>query len=634
MSMREAPLPRFLNRSLETVFAAICLSLVATLGAEAGSATWNSNPATSDWNTATNWTPPTVPEQDADTATFGVSNTTSILNSNKLEIAGINFVPGASTYTITWITQRSVMLVGNGVTNNSGVTQNFIVGNSMGPKQATLTFAGAANAGSMTSYTNYGFAGSITFQDESSAGSAALVNSVSNSAGEGGLIQFTGSSTADHASFVNSANSSSAVPGQINFFDSAQAGFATFANPGGMPLGHGGLIQFYGTATAGHGVFTCEGGEGTDAPGALLWIYDGASAGNASFAANGGQTEGARGSEIYLTTGADAGDATFAINGGQAAGALGGIVGCGAINGNATFLVNGATVSGATGATLLASGLENATIVVNPSANGGGPAQVQVSGPTVGAEIKLLGDGALFVRSLAVSVGSIEGDGPISIGRNNLSIGSNNLSTTLSGTITGGNDGRGGILTKIGTGTLTLTGANTYPGGTVVEAGILLANNTVGSGTGTNTVQVNGGTFGGGGKVSGRVIVGTGSGPGAILGPGARGVVPGTLTIKSNLTLMSDATYKCTLDSRTNSADQAKAKGVTIQGAQILFDDRSNTVLTAGTVFTVVSNTSRAPITGTFSNLPDGSTVTIGNNTFQANYEGGDGNDLTLTVVP
>ena len=33
-------------------------------------------------------------------------------------------------------------------------------------------------------------------------------------------------------------------------------------------------------------------------------------------------------------------------------------------------------------------------------------------------------------------------------------------------------------------------------------------------------------------------------------------------------------------------------------------------------------------------NLPDGATITSGNNTFQANYEGGNGNDLTLTVVP
>jgi len=37
---------------------------------------------------------------------------------------------------------------------------------------------------------------------------------------------------------------------------------------------------------------------------------------------------------------------------------------------------------------------------------------------------------------------------------------------------------------------------------------------------------------------------------------------------------------------------------------------------------------------GTFSNLADGAIVTIGSNTFQANYEGGDGNDLTLTVLP
>jgi hypothetical protein len=37
---------------------------------------------------------------------------------------------------------------------------------------------------------------------------------------------------------------------------------------------------------------------------------------------------------------------------------------------------------------------------------------------------------------------------------------------------------------------------------------------------------------------------------------------------------------------------------------------------------------------GTFANLADASTITIGSNTFRADYEGGDGNDLTLTVVP
>ena len=54
----------------------------------------------------------------------------------------------------------------------------------------------------------------------------------------------------------------------------------------------------------------------------------------------------------------------------------------------------------------------------------------------------------------------------------------------------------------------------------------------------------------------------------------------------------------------------------------------------SGTVFTAISNTAAGPIAGAFSNLPDDSTITIGNNSFQANYQGGDGNDLTLTVVP
>jgi hypothetical protein len=57
-------------------------------------------------------------------------------------------------------------------------------------------------------------------------------------------------------------------------------------------------------------------------------------------------------------------------------------------------------------------------------------------------------------------------------------------------------------------------------------------------------------------------------------------------------------------------------------------------VLTAGTVFPIISNTASTPIAGTFSNLSDGSTLTVGSNNYQVSYEGGEGNDLTLTVVP
>jgi hypothetical protein len=50
--------------------------------------------------------------------------------------------------------------------------------------------------------------------------------------------------------------------------------------------------------------------------------------------------------------------------------------------------------------------------------------------------------------------------------------------------------------------------------------------------------------------------------------------------------------------------------------------------------FTVISNVSSVPIDGTVANLPDGATITVNGATLQASYEGGDGNDPTLTVVP
>lgn len=52
----------------------------------------------------------------------------------------------------------------------------------------------------------------------------------------------------------------------------------------------------------------------------------------------------------------------------------------------------------------------------------------------------------------------------------------------------------------------------------------------------------------------------------------------------------------------------------------------------SGTLFTLIRNTASIPISGSFANLADSATITVGNNTYKANYEGGDGNDLALTV--
>ncbi len=84
-----------------------------------------------------------------------------------------------------------------------------------------------------------------------------------------------------------------------------------------------------------------------------------------------------------------------------------------------------------------------------------------------------------------------------------------------------GNAGGAGGIHKLGDGTMLLTAANTYNGGTTVSAGTLLGNNTTGSGTGSGAVLVHqSGTLGGTGSIAGTVTIGAGGmhAPGASVG--------------------------------------------------------------------------------------------------------------------
>src|SRR5258708_13754145 len=71
-----------------------------------------------------------------------------------------------------------------------------------------------------------------------------------------------------------------------------------------------------------------------------------------------------------------------------------------------------------------------------------------------------------------LSAGSIDGGGRYLLGANELTVGSNNRSTNVSGVIDDG--GAGGSLVKVGTGTLILSGSNTYTGATT-QIGCTLA---------------------------------------------------------------------------------------------------------------------------------------------------------------
>ncbi|MCE9609619.1 MAG: autotransporter domain-containing protein [Chthoniobacter sp.] len=102
-------------------------------------------------------------------------------------------------------------------------------------------------------------------------------------------------------------------------------------------------------------------------------------------------------------------------------------------------------------------------------------------------------DGKMNLNSFTETVGSISGvaGAQIDIGGGALTTGGDNTSTTFAGVISGG-----GNLSKNGTGTWTLTGANNYSATTFVNAGILEAgNNTALGNTAGNTLVNNGGTL-------------------------------------------------------------------------------------------------------------------------------------------
>jgi len=276
-------------------------------------------------------------------------------------------------------------------------------------------------------------------------------------------------------------------------------------------------------------------------------------------------------------------------------------------------------------------------VIVNGGSNGGTGGQLWMSGPSAnGAQprVEIFGNGTFLAYS-TITIGSLEGDGQVYLRLFHLTIGANDLSTAFSGTIQDG-DMAGGSLTKIGSGTLTLAGANLYTGGTTVSEGTLTVTNQSGSATGTGAVTVSAGTLAGSGTISGAVTVGTGSGAGASLAPAFGSKKQVTLTLQSSLTLQVDATYTYTFKARGNETrtDLVIANGVTINSAKIKLKGKTQGTLTPGLVLTLISNTSANPISGTFSNLADGAIVTVKGNNLQASYSGGDGNDLTLTVVP
>jgi autotransporter-associated beta strand protein len=552
----------------------------------AGSATWQLSPRNGDWNKAGNWMPRTVPNGEADIATLELSSTSEISVSDNTTVSGIVFNAGASPFTVAISPPRTLSLTGVGITNDSGILQNFVADTDTNGNRGIVSFFNTATAGSLTVFTNNGSIGGSQ---------------------DGGHTEFHDASSAGSGTFIsNAASFNGFLGGQTEFHDSSSASNGVFIANGGEF--NGGMTQFFDFANAADGSFTTNGGS---VDGGSTFFFGGASAGSGTFTTNGAGISGGDGGETIFYGSSTADHGTFIINGGTATGADGGQL---------DFLDS--------------SSADNATIIIN-SGNGGTGASCGFGDDSDGgtARVQVFGGGLLFIvtNTQPFALGSIEGDGSISTAKT-LEIGGNNLSTVFSGVISAGGNSP---VEKVGTGTLSLSGPNTYLGGTVLMEGALKVDNATGSGTGKGPVTLEGGTLGGMGIIAGTVTVGTGRGNGAFLEPSIDASRPTTFTIQSALTFKADGAYVYQLNTKKARADQVVANGVTIEnGAQFNFTPVANKRLRTGSVFTAISNTSASAITGTFADLPEGSIFTVGRNNYQISYNGGDGNDLTLTVVP
>jgi len=244
--------------------------------------------------------------------------------------------------------------------------------------------------------------------------------------------------------------------------------------------------------------------------------------------------------------------------------------------GGATIINNGATVGGFFGSQggvtvfFETSTAGSATIVANSGTGGGRGGQILFEGNSDGgtSRIEIFGNGNLDIsrhNAPGVAIGSVEGDGDAFLGGNNLTVGSNNLSTNFSGVIQNGGaiGGIRGSLTKVGSGTLDLTGANTYTGNTNVRGGVLHVDGSITSNTYVNP----GGTLAGTGTVY-RNVTNT---AGGTVSPGH---VLGTLSVNGNYTQSTYATLMINLAGlNTGQFSAFDVSGTaSLNGAYVLLD--------------------------------------------------------------
>jgi autotransporter-associated beta strand protein len=231
--------------------------------------------------------------------------------------------------------------------------------------------------------------------------------------------------------------------------------------------------------------------------------------------------------------------------------------------------------------------------------------------------------GFLDVGGFNQTIGSLAGAGTVT---NNgiaspatLTEGGNNASTLFSGTIQNGSSAT--ALTKIGTGVLRLSGANTYTGATNINAGTLDVTGSIA--TSTLTSVNNGATLNGAGMVGNTQI-----NAGGTFAPGTANVPGTSMTVAGNLAFQPGSVYEVEVNA-AGQGDQVIVNGAVNLTGSILSVLAANGTYQPSTSYLIIDNDDVDPVIGTFASV----TTNLAFLTPSVVYNGGTGNDVVLTLV-
>ncbi len=414
--------------------------------------------------------------------TISGSGALTKINAGTLTLTGTNSYGGGTTLTAGRLNINNDNNLGTGLLAlNGGVTLQTAAGINSATRSIVLTGSDTfdsngfnstlggtiSGSGALTKIS----AGTLTLTGTNSYGGGTTVSggtlNINNDNNLGsGLLALNNGTTLQTAAGINSASRSIVLTG-IDTFDSN--GFNSTL--GGVVSGSGSLTKISAGSLTLTGTNTYTGG--TTLTGGTLSVGNDNNLGTGNLTFNGGTLQTSAGitsSKNVVLTG---NNGTFDSNGSNST-LSGNITGTGGLNKNGLGTL-----------TLSGSNSYSGFTDINAGTLALGSSTALSSNFTA---VTIASGAVLGLGGYNATIGSLNGSGGVSLGSGSLTDGGNNTGASFGGVISGT-----GTFVKVGSAALTLTGTNTYSGGTTLSNGTLSVGNDNNLGTGTLTL--NGGTL-------------------------------------------------------------------------------------------------------------------------------------------